>query len=196
MPNWCSNEITVSGPQSVITDLWEKAQAKQGLLEVIVPEPDYLVTPVQQTFPEVAAQYAEDEQQRAEILANEPAIREDGWWHWRVQNWGTKWDIGLEGLEFVDNEDGTAMILGGFESAWSPPTVAFMTYYQKQKEMGVDISIDLMYYEPGIGFAGRLKDDSEEEYDISNATADTVVDIVGEELNDTFFISESMEDFE
>ena len=32
MPNWCSNDITISGPESKIKALWESAQ-KKGFLQ-------------------------------------------------------------------------------------------------------------------------------------------------------------------
>ena len=37
MPNWCSNDIVISGPEDKIKDLWEAAQFKEGLLEAIAP---------------------------------------------------------------------------------------------------------------------------------------------------------------
>ena len=50
------------------------------------------------------------------------------WYDWRVTNWGTKWDISDEGLEYVDNGDGTSVIQGWFDSAWAPPIEAYNTY--------------------------------------------------------------------
>ena len=197
MPNWCNNVITITGPQPVIANLWEQAQARQALLEILAPEPDYLETPVERAFPEVSAQYAEDEQQRAEILANEPAIREDSWWDWRVQHWGTKWDIGLEGLEFADHGDGVAEIMGSFESAWSPPVGALAAYQERMlTELGIHTDIDLMYYEPGMAFAGRWFNGDLQHHDLTGATADTVVNILGEDLDEAFGISDSMADWE
>ena len=37
MPNWCNNSITIEGPVDKIRALWEAAQAREGLLEAMVP---------------------------------------------------------------------------------------------------------------------------------------------------------------
>ena len=45
MPNWCNNNITISGPTETIKQLWETAQTaaegKFGLLEAMVPIGDW-----------------------------------------------------------------------------------------------------------------------------------------------------------
>ena len=196
MPNWCSNTIEITGPKSAISNLWEQAQANNGLLAALRPEPDYSATPVAEAFPEVSAQYAKTESEREAALKNEPTIREDSWWDWRVQNWGSKWDVDLDGVEFVDNGDGSASIVGSFDSAWSPPTEAVAHFFQQSEDLGVDLHMDLMYYEPGMAFAGRWTNGFEEEYDISSATADSVRDEVGADIDDAFAISEFMADME
>jgi hypothetical protein len=67
-----------------------------------------------------------------------------------VQNWGTKWDISLEGLEFVPGDNGRAMITGWADSAWAPPVNAFQTYANANE----DCSMELKYFEPGMCFVG------------------------------------------
>jgi hypothetical protein len=67
-----------------------------------------------------------------------------------VQAWGTKWDIDMQGLEFVDNEQGRARITGWFDSAWSPPLDAFQTYALANE----DVYLELKYFEPGMSFTG------------------------------------------
>jgi hypothetical protein len=67
-----------------------------------------------------------------------------------VAAWGTKWDISLEGLDFVDNGEGRAMITGWADSAWSPPIDAFQTYANANE----DVYLELKYFEPGMSFIG------------------------------------------
>ena len=67
-----------------------------------------------------------------------------------VATWGTKWDVSLEGLELIDNEDGTASIVGYADSAWSPPMEAFQTYALANE----DVYLELKYFEPGMSFVG------------------------------------------
>ena len=39
MPNWCNNTITIKGQTETIRQLWDDAQAAEGLLEAMVPTP-------------------------------------------------------------------------------------------------------------------------------------------------------------
>ena len=105
MPNWCNNSITIKGSIESIKQLWENATAEgSGLLNAIAPMP--------------------------KELEGTTAPSSDGsmtWYSWRVNNWGTKWEVDTEGLEFIDHEDGTAEISGYFDSAWAPPIDAYNT---------------------------------------------------------------------
>ena len=80
------------------------------------------------------------------------AIKPIGEWEYgtAVEAWGTKWDVTTEGLEFIDNGDGTAEITGYFDSAWSPPLEAFHQLAQDWDSC----YIELKYFEPGMCFTG------------------------------------------
>jgi len=79
-----------------------------------------------------------------------------------VESWGTKWDVTDEGLEFIDNGDGTASISGWFDSAWSPPIGAY-------EQLAADFDsciIECSYYEPGMDFGGFWSSENgDEEFD-------------------------------
>jgi len=128
MPNWCNNSITITGPVDTIKQLWEDARSGEefGLLQAMAPMPAELNDTV--------ADGGDG----------------DNWYNWRVSNWGTKWDISDEGLEFTDNGDGTAELTGWFDSAWAPPIGA----YERFCEDNEDCSLEASYYEPGMDFGG------------------------------------------
>lgn len=77
-----------------------------------------------------------------------------------VDTWGTKWDVSDEGLEFIDNEDGTACITGWFESAWAPPIGA----YEQLADDFDSCVIECSYHEPGMDFAGFWTSEGDDEY--------------------------------
>jgi len=149
MPNWCNNSIKITGPVDQVKALWEQAQAnwkneQYGLLDAMVPMPDALKGT---TSP------SPDDGSQPEV---------DGytnWYDWSVANWGTKWDINNEGIEFEDNGDGTAQIAGWFESAWAPPIEAYNTFIEDMD--GCSLVAD--YHEPGMDFAG-FYDNGDDEY--------------------------------
>jgi hypothetical protein len=137
MPNWCNNNIEITGPVDKIKALWDAAQAEDGgLLNAMVPMPVELKDTVKGS--------------------NGDAVN---WYDWSVTNWGTKWDVDLEGIEYTDNEDGTASISGYFDSAWAPPVEA----YNRFLEANEDCSLTASYYEMGCDFAG-LYDNGDDEH--------------------------------
>ena len=129
MPNWCNNSITITGPKDKITSLYNEAIRDTkgedvGLLNAMMPMP--------------------------QELEGTTSPSEDGvdWYSWRVNNWGTKWEVSSEGLEL--SEDGTE-ITGWFDSAWAPPIGAFEHYC----EQNTDVELVCYYEEPGMDFAGK-----------------------------------------
>ena len=101
-----------------------------------------------------------------------------------VEQWGTKWDISLEGLEFTDLGDGTATIEGWADSAWSPPIEAFATYCGNND----DVTAQLDYFEPGMSFIGCwTANDGEQTWEdvyqfVKNGTDDPVLDQLMEDF--------------
>ena len=122
MPNWCNNSVTITGSVEKIRALWTLASAgAEGTALLNAMRP----------MPE-------------ELLEGE------AWYGWRVENWGTKWDIDQQGLEFEEFSDGTATISGWADSAWSPPLDAFQSYANENP----DVTMELKYFEPGMAFIG------------------------------------------
>jgi hypothetical protein len=125
MPNDCNNSFTIT---DITTDQWQAIATtfqvrnpdhQQDFLSTFYPEPDYSVTPVAQTNPEIHAQLAKTDEERETILKNAPTIREDSWWDWRVQHWGTKWDVYSCCTDW-ETEVPSDEFSANFCTAWSP----------------------------------------------------------------------------
>ena len=88
-------------------------------------------------------------------MVPEPKYEGDqDWYMWRVNNWGTKWEISDVYFEHQPDED---RIEFSFSTAWGPCVEAFMTWAQADGR--VQFSLD--YWEPGMAFAGRVAWDGE-----------------------------------
>lgn len=140
MPNWCNNTITIQGSTETIKKLWDDAHVGEdfGLLQAMAPMP-------------------------AELEGTTAPSEEEGmpnWWNWRVSNWGTKWDIDDEGLEYEDNGDGTASITGWFDSAWAPPIEAVSSFCDDMD----GVSLELYYHESGMCFVGYWSSEGGDDY--------------------------------
>lgn len=142
MPNWCINKITIKAEKEKLNKL-EQAFKEGKFCSAVLPEPDYTKTPVPLAFPEIMALFAKTQAEKEKILENKPSIREDACLHWRVDNWGTKWDILSHDLTRTDEE-----LTAVFDSAWSPP----IGVYEKLVKDGYNVKA--WFIEPGVGFGG------------------------------------------
>lgn len=133
MPNWCNNELIVIGDSKELKRFKREVKTKDRKLSLAVhfPEPDYNEVKVKPTFPE----YHKEE------FVNP----KEAWWDWRIQNWGTKWDIG--DVELTEDDDGLCYV---FDSAWSPP----IGWLQRVALSFPKLKFKLKYREDGMGFKG------------------------------------------
>jgi hypothetical protein len=183
MPNWCDNQITITGPNSVI-DKIEKIVSDEkdtdGLLNFFHPMPKEL-----------------DGTTSPSSSADKPQPMVEGfdcWYDWRLEKWGTKWDCN----EFygVDRQGDT--ISFGFSSAWSPPINAYDKFIISSSEKKQDVSIKAYYYEGGCDFMGEWDNGSDDCYSPSDykSTDDFWQDGIGSTLDEMFNITESMAEYE
>ena len=183
MPNWCDNQITITGPNSVI-DKIEKIVSDEkdtdGLLNFFHPMPKEL-----------------DGTTSPSSSADKPQPMVEGfdcWYDWRVEKWGTKWDCN----EFygVDRQGDT--ISFGFSSAWSPPINAYEKFIISSSEKKQDVSIKAYYYEGGCDFMGEWDNGSDDCYSPSDYKSDDDFwqDGIGSTLDEMFNITESMAEYE
>ena len=169
MPNWCSNGITLRHADPAMIDRVLKGQ--EGLLQEFLPCPQELSEAV------------------ANFETNEAMVAKYGfssWYDWSIANWGTKWDFALENVEREDPNTVTA----AFDSAWAPPINA----YEKLMELGFEVVA--FYYEPGMVYVGKWDNGEDECFEYGGETSETVRELIGEELDDYFGISEQMADWE
>ena len=116
-----------------------------------------------------------------------PCPNPDDWYNHNINEWGTKWDFGHgDGINDFTEHSLTVY----FDSAWAPP-IAMM---EKLEALG--FAVNLMYYEPGMAFCGRYSDGDDEYYEYGGFSSDQVADVVPQEIDETFSISEQMAEYE
>ena len=179
MPNWCDNQVTITGPNSVIDKIEKIVNEEKdgdGLLNFMSQMPKELDGT---TSPSSSA----DKPQ--------PMVEGfDNWYDWRCENWGTKWEVN----EFygVDRQGDT--ISFGFSSAWSPPIGAYENFLAKNE----DCSLKAYYYEGGCDFMGCWDNGDDDCYAPSELKSTDAWwdDGIGFELDEMFNITESMAEYE
>ena len=173
MPNWCDNTLYLTHKDPAMMDKAIKGWKEGKFFGTLCPEPDYTKIVVKPTFPSITGN-------------DNPVDPEQAWYDWRLQNWGTKWEITTDEsyIDIQDNEHGKA-IRASFATAWSPPT----DLYHKLVEDGYEVKA--LYYEGGCAFCGIFEDGNDETYSIEGNWK-WVKENIPSEIDSEFNISESM----
>ena len=126
MPNWCQNIIRISGSSENMNRL----QA-EGLVDGKLSLEKILPTP-------------------PELLEN------DGWYNWRLDNWGTRWDLSED--QRIESPNLNELVFY-CDSAWGPPDKALSELAVK-----FNVKVNIVYCELGMLIAGQIFFDGDEQY--------------------------------
>lgn len=136
MPNWCTNVLTVSGPEKDRTRFQEETTGK---LAIYSDETD----DVKNNILCFNALYPVPE----DVIKG--GYSEVGY-HWQIDHWGCKWDL-LEENIYVAHEGRILRYI--FDTAWSPP-VGWLRHVAK---LFPTLTFTMGYEEPGMCFSGKCK---------------------------------------
>ena len=151
MPNWCRNRVTVFGKEEDISKISDIFSDKKSIFDRIIQSPDWKRLPNEKgEFPKLRQELNKDGSVFYETYDFPDGKNDDRWYHWNIQNWGTKWDITADSVE-IELED-SEMLEVSFDTAWSPPE----PICKRLREMFPDSSFSWFYDEPGMEFAGYL----------------------------------------
>jgi len=181
MPNWCQNAVVLTHKDPSMTSRARDGFKEGKLLQTFIPIPRDLEDTVSGSF----GDDVEEAANQAKIVRNLSVYGYATWYDFCVDKWGTKWDVGGEGWQDIEN--GLQL---NFESAWSPPVEA----YRELEELG--FHIEAMYYEPGVGFCGEYNTGSGENTITIQGNSDWVEENVPEDIDHAFNISVTMSEWE
>ena len=129
MPNWCENEITITGNKEVIDELLIHAKMPTEGVE----DPKFLMG----------------------ALVPMPSVEFDNWYDWRVEHWGTKWDFNQHSIDLQISQlnPTTTQVYFYTDTAWAPPLEFWKALTKKYK----GLRVENYYCEEGVGFVGIAK---------------------------------------
>ena len=153
MPNWCHNRITIFGDdesEKKLKEIEETFRKAQPFNEIF-PIPDFKTIPNEKGELPKIEQHKNDKGEVVWETFNFPdGTNDDRWYHWCIDNWGTKWDADMHDIEYNDSE----ILELTFNTAWSPPEGVM----EKLREKYPDLSFQCFYDEPGCEISGYYQD--------------------------------------
>ena len=149
MPNWCDNSLTVTGDEAEIARFLtnvrhteEDGSHTYRILTSLVPCPQELM--------DTESGWSADEEAQAErqnkYTTNLIKYGAKDWYDWCNRHWGTKWSD----CDTDMNYDDTTSLGFSFNTAWSPPSEAFV----KIGKLYPTLTFVLSFQEQGACYAG------------------------------------------
>ena len=149
MPNHCDQQVHIYGPRFLVKELYDHLnKAEPQFCQLVCPMPfeQWLAPATTFTGYEVS-----------------------GWYDWRVNNWGTKWDVVdveiTQPLTIHDDEEDVApeSMNASFSfncwTAWSPP----VPVWNKLVDLGVEVDAD--YQDECGNFEGKYRNGDNESWE-------------------------------
>ena len=164
MPNWCTNDLVVSGPKKDVELFVKKAKSDKKAFDFnnFIPYPERFAVLDEESrkneeLLEAKIVNVNCKRARAEIMNSHPRVSDgynQGGYEWCIQNWGTKWNsVDCEQF-FVDKgESGECSATTLFATAWSPPVPVIV----KASELFPELLFEMDYDEEAGMYHGHLK---------------------------------------
>ena len=132
MPNWCDNEVRITGNADELRELFAEASK---------PHPEY-------TDSEHPVIFLMDNL----VPMPKGYIDDTRWYQWSLDNWGCKWDVNQEyGETQVYYDEGDSVGGLSYLTPWSPNR----EFWQTVSKRFPNLKIDLRYIEEGMFYMGQ-----------------------------------------
>jgi hypothetical protein len=105
------------------------------------------------------------------------------WYHWCIENWGTKWDVNGSDDGVVDLKENEITLY--FDTAWSPP----LEFYIALEDLG--FTVEGYYYEPGMNFVGKWDENGDDCYEIPE-TVEAIEEKIPSDIEQCFNLIENL----
>ena len=184
MPNWCNNIVELSHADKSELERARNAYLEGNLLEYWYPCPKELME--KSTSFKAVDEYTEEDNA---IIEKYGSI--DGY-SWRINNWGTKWDISPDfpygiadtsQIAPIEHDGEMYVVRMSFDTAWAPAIQAYERAIQK------GYKIIAYYIEWGMMFCGKWENGIDQGYDIEN------ISVIPDDIVDQFSIADMLDEY-
>jgi len=146
MPNWCENKMIVIGSLENVSKIYQdlndlELKDTAGFLDKYIPTPIELINK--------PASFSSNDTEDAKEMIEKYGSAD--WYWWRVNNWGTKWDLNeVHNVNMNAINGDRYQLCCSFETAWAPPEEGL----RKLSEIFKNTYFFIEFSEPGMGFEG------------------------------------------
>ena len=184
MPNWCYNYLSAEGSEDEISklklqlnrpftkvhDQWNPETSKMEMKEYSYSNPVFAFHNIYNHKQDgISDEIYNSQADHSVPLQEQLMFAGNNWYDWNVRNWGTKWDVDADDIDF-ERVDG--QVHASFDTAWGPP-LAF--YRSLEEDHGYKV---IGYYiESGQDFCGIYEDGDYEHYDIDENVPDRLDEV-------------------
>jgi len=150
MPNWCYNRVRIDAdPDQVkkLKEIHDIFENHSDPFNQILPIPDFKNIPNEKgELPILEQHKGKDGEIMFETYNFPDGKNDDRWYQWCSDNWDTKWEPDMHGIEYEDD----SILAITFNTAWSPPEGVIA----KLREKFPELTFQCFYDEPGCEIAG------------------------------------------
>jgi len=144
MPNHCYNRVEIFGESKEIHQIKHQLKTAETDFDfdTIIPTPNF------NKIPNDKGELPVPRKHGFGGFEFPDGSQDDRWYHWHIDNWGTKWNS--YDCELADEDD--ERLEYHFNTAWGPPEGVIL----KLRELYPEVSVSAFYDEPGMEVAGYL----------------------------------------
>lgn len=139
MPNWCRNQLRVTGPREEVQRFFERAGSGNALIADAIAVARVVDAANESAIANaVIASHRQDSFFSFGGHCPEPEDNDD-WYEWRMKNWGVKWDAKDTELTKLSTEGDVWSCHVEFSTAWGPPHVWFCAIVAQHPTLDISL---------------------------------------------------------
>lgn len=143
MPNYCKNELFIEGQEKDI----EEFLVSDFDFNKFLPYPEHYHQMDKEYFD---IRISQDLENYISKWGTDKDGFNSGGYDWRVENWGTKWNVNKKDVKIEETDFGIKI---SFDTAWTPPSPVIVAMAKQFPKL----DFWLEYFERGMEFCGGFR---------------------------------------
>lgn len=131
MPNWVTNELTITGPKELLAEVGARLRAP---IPRRLEDGTDVMTETEFSFWNIVKPDEEAMKEYHSKCDSEGMRLRNNWYNWNNRNWGCKWDVNPGSSEVTEDR-----LFYSFDTAWAPPLEVLSALAEQYPELEVSL---------------------------------------------------------